>query len=398
MKQIFSLILIFLSFSLYGKETICLNMIVKDESAVIRRCLDSVKPYIDYWVIVDTGSTDGTQEIIKEHMKDIPGELHERPWKNFGYNRTEALRLAETKADFLLFVDADDWVEFPKNFTMPPLDQDAYLFQFKYGGATYWKTQLVRSSLSWKWVGVLHEYLSCNRFHRQTQLEGPQYVFGGDGSSWHDPDKYKRHVQILTEALEKDPHNERNVFYLAQSYRDAGDPVQAINYYNKRARMGGWNEEVYWSLFQVANLYKALNASDELISDAYYKALRSRPHRPEPWYYLAELYNNQKKYDLAYATLKGHQYIKQPETPDKLFLLDWINKYGFTFQLSMTAYYVGEYEEAIAACDEILAMEGLPYWIYECTKKNREFPLAKLSELALEKNCQKQGEEKISDA
>ena len=42
-------------------QTICLNMIVRNEAPVIRRCLDSVMPIIDSWVIVDTGSTDGTQ-------------------------------------------------------------------------------------------------------------------------------------------------------------------------------------------------------------------------------------------------------------------------------------------------------------------------------------------------
>ena len=78
-------------------QTICLNMIVKDEKDVICRCLASVKPVIDYWVIVDTGSSDGTQEIIRAFMKEIPGELHERPWINFGHNRNEALELAKGK-------------------------------------------------------------------------------------------------------------------------------------------------------------------------------------------------------------------------------------------------------------------------------------------------------------
>ena len=76
------------------RSSLCLNMIVKNEAHVIRRCLDSVRPFIDRWVIVDTGSTDGTQEIIRTHMRDLPGELHERPWRDFGTNRSEALALA----------------------------------------------------------------------------------------------------------------------------------------------------------------------------------------------------------------------------------------------------------------------------------------------------------------
>ena len=72
-----------------------LCMIVKNESHVILECLNSVYKLIDYWVVVDTGSTDGTQDIIKKFFeeKGIPGELHEREWRGFGKSRTEALSL-----------------------------------------------------------------------------------------------------------------------------------------------------------------------------------------------------------------------------------------------------------------------------------------------------------------
>src|SRR6185369_8019373 len=96
---------------LVAEVTICLAMIVKNESAVIRRCLDSVRPFIDRWLIVDTGSTDGTQALIRDIMRDTPGELHERPWVDFGTNRTEALELARGLADYSLVIDADDVLE-----------------------------------------------------------------------------------------------------------------------------------------------------------------------------------------------------------------------------------------------------------------------------------------------
>jgi glycosyltransferase involved in cell wall biosynthesis len=70
--------------------TICLNMIVKNEAPVIGRCLASVRPLIDQWVIVDTGSTDGTQALIREALADLPGVLIERPWVDFAHNRNEA--------------------------------------------------------------------------------------------------------------------------------------------------------------------------------------------------------------------------------------------------------------------------------------------------------------------
>src|SRR5438552_18921262 len=87
-------------------STLCLNMIVKDEAHVIRRCLDSVRSHLANWTIVDTGSTDGTQEIIGPHLRDLPGELHERPSRDFGTNRSETIPLPLVKADYILDIDA----------------------------------------------------------------------------------------------------------------------------------------------------------------------------------------------------------------------------------------------------------------------------------------------------
>ena len=102
-------------------QTVCLNMIVKNEAPVICRCIDSVRPIIDYWVIVDTGSIDGTQDIIRQQLSDLPGELHERPWRDFAYNRSEALELARGKSDYTLIIDADDSLEIERDRTLPAL-------------------------------------------------------------------------------------------------------------------------------------------------------------------------------------------------------------------------------------------------------------------------------------
>ena len=76
-------------------SNVCLTMIVRNESKTIARCLRAARQHITHWSIVDTGSTDDTREIIREELKGIPGVLHERPWKNFGHNRTESFQLAQ---------------------------------------------------------------------------------------------------------------------------------------------------------------------------------------------------------------------------------------------------------------------------------------------------------------
>ena len=150
----------------YG-QTVCLNMIVKNEAPVIARCLASVRPLIDSWVIVDTGSTDGTQEIVREVLADLPGELIERPWRDFGSNRTEALQLARGRADYVFVIDADEVVELDPDFRLPRLTADAYLVTIALDGWTYPRRQLVRDALPWRYEGVLHEYIVCEQARRR---------------------------------------------------------------------------------------------------------------------------------------------------------------------------------------------------------------------------------------
>jgi glycosyltransferase involved in cell wall biosynthesis len=95
-----------------NSKRICLNMIVKNETPVLGRLFASVKDIISYYLIVDTGSTDGTPQFIKEWMDKagIPGEVHLEPWVNFGHNRNQALEYAyqSKQADWVLLIDADE--------------------------------------------------------------------------------------------------------------------------------------------------------------------------------------------------------------------------------------------------------------------------------------------------
>ena len=336
-------------------------MIVKNESEVICRALDSVKGWIDYWVIVDTGSTDGTQQIIQEYMKDIPGQLIERPWENFAHNRNEALEYARTKGDYILFLDADDWLEAEPDFRFPELIDDAYTVLWHHGeGCTYPKIQLIKSDPSWYWEGVWHEGLFSRRPHSVNHLPQIKYMYGGDGFSSKNPEKFLQAAAVFKKALEEEPNNTRYVFYLAESLRDAGKPEEALQQYLKRSKMGGWEEEIFWCFLQMAHLKNALSYPTDEIIESFYQAHRLRPHRPEPVYYLANIFNKTCNYALAYSTLKGYTYIPQPQTKDLLFNMDWISNHGLIFELSLAAYYLGYIEEFSTLCHQLLAIAKLP--------------------------------------
>ena len=85
-------------------QTVCLCMIVKNEAPVIARCLENARPLISHWAIVDTGSTDGTQDIIRKVMAPKLGKLVEEPpipyadtgFFDYAANRNRALVLKFT--------------------------------------------------------------------------------------------------------------------------------------------------------------------------------------------------------------------------------------------------------------------------------------------------------------
>lgn len=360
------------------KPTICLNMIVKDESPVIRRCLQSVKHIIDYWVIVDTGSSDGTQQIIKDFLCDIPGELHEKPWKNFEHNRNEALNFAKNKADYLLFIDADEVLEFASDFQLPHLDKDAYLVTTSMGGMKYGRLQFVNNHIRWNWVGVLHEVLVSPDEKSRETLTGVFNIPRPDGNRSQDPRKFHKDAAVLEAALLENPNHARNVFYLAQSYRDAGELEKALEAYERRVALQGWDQEVFWAMLQIGILKETLKRPPEEVIASYKAAYAYRPSRAEPLYRLAFYYRSLNRFAEAYEA--SHLGLSVKKSDDILFLEDWIYEYGMILEYAVAAYWEGHYLESLLATKLMLTNPALPENFRQCGNANLGFINTKLEE------------------
>ena len=257
------------------RKTVCLNMIVKNESHIIQGTLEMLcsKIQFSYWVICDTGSTDATREIITKFFneKNIPGELHCDEWVDFAHNRTLALERAFNKTDFLLVFDADD--ELHGTICMPTnVDYDEYHLKFGQpnSGMNYTRTQLINNRKRFKYFSVLHEYISCQEPTpaRMCILDGDYYVISGrTGARNLDPDKYLKDANILAsahaDALAKgDEIYKRYAFYCANSYRDCGRHEDAIRWYKITLSQDNWPQEKYLSCLYAYQCYLALNQKE----------------------------------------------------------------------------------------------------------------------------------------
>ena len=249
-------------------------MIVKNEAHIITDTLRHLLKYvpIDTWSICDTGSTDSTKEDIIRFFaeRDIPGQIHDTEWKDFGYNRTVAFEKAATAAEYSFVWDADDSIE--GNFVFPTdLGADWYKFMFgNSSGFRYSRCQLFHNKKRWKYVGVLHEYPACaEACDSPVEVAGNYYfVSGRSGARNKNPLKYQDDARILEAAYkkaveEKDSIHCRYAFYCAQSYASANIPEKAAEYYKIVLTLDNWYQEKYMSCLSIYNHLTTLGREQE---------------------------------------------------------------------------------------------------------------------------------------
>lgn len=249
-----------------------LVMIVRDESAIITRCLRSVFPYVHDFIIVDTGSTDDTIQKIADCAEEMKktGMVYMRPWVDFATNRSEAFRLAREHvphAKYLLTLDADDIFHGPANGKPLIVEDDGnidtWLLKCTMNGenVVFYRLQMFSTRREWMYRGLVHEYADVADGLPQNRGNlddcGCWLDVRTEGYRSRNPRKYETDGLLLDKELEKEDveNAERQQFYAAQSWRDAGNRAFALSRYIKRAAMpGGYKEEQYVALLNAIRL------------------------------------------------------------------------------------------------------------------------------------------------
>jgi glycosyltransferase involved in cell wall biosynthesis len=326
---------------------ICLNMIVKNESRVILRLLNSVIPIIDTYCICDTGSTDNTIEIIENFFKEknITGKIIQEPFRDFGYNRSFALNecYKMKDVDYILLMDADmiltgSFLSTPDFFKSTLVD-DVYLL-FQGSERFFYKNSRIVRNKGYSYWGVTHEYLQTPDGTIYKNIEKSKLFIQDIGDGGAKSDKWERDIRLLRKGLEDEPNNARYSFYLANTYRDSCQNTLAIEFYKKRIEIGGWIEEIWYSYYCIGKCYQSMN---DYANAVYYwlEGYQCYPNRIENIYQIINYYRNHGKNKLAYQYYLFAKRIleKYPISNDYLFLEKDVYEYKIDYEFSIIGYY-----------------------------------------------------------
>jgi len=337
--------------------SLCLNMIVKNESHIILETLNNLLSYLkfDYWVISDTGSTDQTPQLITDFFKEkgIPGEMFLDEWKDFGHNRTIALEHAYQKTDYLFIFDADDKIM--GQLTLPVLDADEY--RFKLGQRTqYYRSLLINNRKRWKFVGVLHEYLTSMEEDIQKKIiEGDYYIDSrrlGDRSKASD--KYEKDAMILVDAYETEKDEglkHRYAFYAGQSFKDCGQDEKSIEWNKLVLTLKNWSQEKFIACLRIGEIYEKQKNFESALH-YYTKTIEYDKERIEGIVHACRLCYEKGMHLLVHSFYEQFKHVdlKNINLTQKLFLFPELFQDDLSYYNTISSYYIHNTVSGYESC------------------------------------------------
>jgi tetratricopeptide (TPR) repeat protein/predicted GH43/DUF377 family glycosyl hydrolase len=327
-----------------GDALLGLVMVVKNEVHGILKTLLSVRPYIDYWTILDTGSTDGTQGEICKALEGIPGQLHEEPFIDFATTYNRAFELHGRATSFVLHLLGDEELvggDELRDFVVRDPAGAVFYTTIQQGEDRYKLPRLSRSGSGWRYSGRTHEAFGKPGFFPDGEVQGVVIVRGtAPDETERKHNRWELDRDILEEDLQKNPRDARTVFYLAQTYAALGDAAKAVELYQMRIDLGGWSDEVYESKFRLARCLTALGRPWADVQQAYLDAHAFDPRRAEPLFAIAEHWYAQENHVLAYLFAQRANDIPLPDVA--LFVKSQVYDNLAANIVGTSAFYVAE--------------------------------------------------------
>jgi tetratricopeptide (TPR) repeat protein len=209
--------------------TLALVLIARNEQRCIARCLESVRPWVDDMVVLDTGSTDDTMAIARA----CGARVFEAPWPN-DFSAARNLSLDLSLADWNLILDADEWIAsgaecLREAIRHPQLGVVCQRSEFVVDGvastANAWISRLLPRGV--RYAGAVHEQPVSTLPRTQLPL-----ILGHDGySPAQNAAKKGRNRALLESMLASDPANAYVHYQLGKDFEIYGEATQACDAY-----------------------------------------------------------------------------------------------------------------------------------------------------------------------
>lgn len=313
------------------QPSVCLLMLIRDEAVILDRCLLSVRAYIDNWLIVDTGSKDDSVNKVKTVLEDIPGELVHLPWTDFATIRNELQQLSRGRADYILWLDADETITSSSHQPWIDLHEQAYSIEVKTSRGSYLQCRLIRDDNDYCYTGNIVETITTPEL--TPVLDSISVTHHEDGVRWRDPAKNQRDILAFKSALLDTPKDPLLTLALADSYAAQGELVEALHYYQIRASLKGHEAQVWYALYQAARMQDELGFGIEKVIQAYYQAYDYRPEKIEPLIRIARHCRRAQKLDTGLNIIKtaletvdiDREYYFEPDAWEKVRFLEYLH-------------------------------------------------------------------------
>lgn len=360
-----------------------LNTIVKDESHCILTMLESAIKISDAIIIADTGSTDGTQDIIRKFGEEnnIPTYVVERPFDNFENSRNFGFEKAREIISELgwnlndcwtWWCDADETIVVDSKFDKNQFTKDLYMMNTYIGQMKYTRNTFARMSKPFRFYGPVHEFIICDDKSITSGLAENIHVdVKMIGNSWKGDIavKYKNHAFELEKYIDADRKDPRWIFYTAQSYHDSASLKdnkeeneerlrRALKYYRERtSRPDGYAEEIYYSQYRIGTIMRVLEEPWALTHQECLKAYAMDPLRGESIKTIIDYYLQVGEWHMAYLYTKFAKvnfHGKNPYPKRLLFVDEALYVWKFAEAHAAASFYTGRMDEAKANYQEIL--------------------------------------------
>ena len=363
---------------------IILTQIMKNESHVAERMLNSIKNFVDGIVVVDTGSTDNSIELVEKWGKDNNIETYviPRAFDNFENSRNYSIQKARdfflSKNDghtyYGMWLDFDEQLIVHPTFNKEKCDKDLYMFNTRIGAMKYTRNEFYRLDKSFKFYGPVHEFIVYDGENKEQVtsglMEGVEVDVKMDGGSWKSDisEKYKSHASILEDYINKVNRDPRWIFYTDQSYHDSASVPnnkeeneerlrRSLKYYRERVnRLDGYEEERYYSQLRIGSIMKSLEMPWNETHQELLKAYAMDPLRGESIKVIIDYYLTVGEWHLAYLYskfCKANFFNKNPY-PKKLLFID---ESFYTWRIlevhAASCFYTGKIDEAKSNYEEL---------------------------------------------